>query len=70
LLTRVSYTQHHQISYTREEDAWPGNPYWRGKLSTVDLHIKIGCLYEKEKCGFSMESSWSERVRTRRSAVL
>ncbi len=45
-----------------------GNPYWRGRLSTVDLLIKIGCLVKK--ISFSFKSSWSELVSTWRSTVL
>ncbi len=25
----------------------PGNPYWRGRLSTVDLLIKVACFVKK-----------------------
>ncbi len=46
----------------------PGKPYWRGWLSTIDLLIKIGCLGKKYI--FSMKSSWSELVSSRRSTVL
>jgi hypothetical protein len=28
-------------------DCWPGNLYWSGRLSTVDLLNKIGCLVKK-----------------------
>jgi hypothetical protein len=27
----------------------PGNSYWRERLSTVDLLIKIGCFVKKKK---------------------
>ncbi len=47
-----------------------GKSYWRGRLSTVDLLIKIGCFVNKEKYSFSMKRSWSELVSTRRSIVL
>ncbi len=30
----------------------PRNPYWRGRSSTVDLLIKIGCLVKKRKTLF------------------
>ncbi len=26
-----------------------GNTNWRGRLSTVDLHIKVACFVKKEK---------------------
>jgi hypothetical protein len=45
-----------------------GNPYCRGRPSTVDLLIKIGCLVKK--ISFSFKSSWSELVSTWRSTVL
>ncbi len=27
----------------------PGNPYWRGRISTVDLLIKIGRFVKQQK---------------------
>jgi hypothetical protein len=52
--------------------AWvkPGNPNWRGRLSTVDLLIKIGCFERNEKYSFSTKRSWTEQVSTRKSTVL
>ncbi len=38
----------------------PGNSYWRGRLNTVYLLIKIGCFEKMEKYSFSMKSSWSK----------
>ncbi len=43
-----------------------GSSYWRGRLSTVDLLVKIAC----EENSFSTESILSELVSTRRSIVL
>ncbi len=45
-----------------------GNPYWRGRLGTADLLIKIGLLVKKYS--FSMKSSRSELVSRRRSTVM
>ncbi len=33
-----------------------GKPYWSGRLSTVDLLIKIGCFVKKDS--FSKKSSY------------
>jgi hypothetical protein len=48
----------------------PGKPYWRGKISMVDLLIKKGCFVKKEKYSFSLKSSQSKLVSSRRSTVL
>jgi hypothetical protein len=48
----------------------PGNPYWRGRLSTVDLLIKAACFVTKENRIFSTKTSWSKLVGTRRSTIL
>jgi len=40
----------------------PGNLYWRGRRSTVDLLIEIGCF--AKIYSFSMKSNWSELVCT------
>jgi hypothetical protein len=39
------------------EIARPGKSYWSGRLSTVDLLIKIGCFVKVEKYSFRMKSS-------------
>ncbi len=44
-----------------------GSSYWRWRLSTVNLHIKIGCFVKKGKFSFSLKSSCSKLVSTRRS---
>jgi len=31
-----------------------GNSYYRGRFSTVDLHVRIACFVKKEKCMFSV----------------
>jgi hypothetical protein len=41
-----------------------------GRLSTVDLLIKIGCFVKMEKHSSSMKSSLGKLVRTRRLTVL
>ncbi len=48
----------------------PGNSNCRGKLSTVDLPVKIGCFAKREKYSFSMKSSKSGLVGAWRSTVL
>ncbi len=47
----------------------PGKPYWRGRLSTVNLLIKTARFVKKKKYKFSMISSWSKLVSTRRWTV-
>jgi hypothetical protein len=42
----------------------------KGRVSTVDLIIKIGCFVKNKKYSFSMNSSSSELVSTMRSTVL
>jgi hypothetical protein len=55
---------------TERKKAATGNSYCRGRLSTVDLHIKIGyVVVKKEKYSFSMKSNWYELIGKRRSAV-
>jgi hypothetical protein len=44
--------------------------YWRGRVSKVDLLIKIRRFVNKEKYSFSMKSSRCELISTRRSIVL
>ncbi len=47
------------------------NPYWRGRLGTIDLLIKTGCFVrEKNIVSLWEVSSWSEQISTRRSTVL
>jgi hypothetical protein len=45
-----------------------GNPYWRGKLSTIDLHVKITGFVKKYF--FIIKSCWSEPVDIWRSTIL
>ncbi len=47
-----------------------GNYHWRGRLSTVDLLIKIGSFVKLKKYSFSLKSSWPKPAKTRRSSVL
>ncbi len=47
-----------------------GKPHWRGRFSTVDLLIKIGCFVKKGKYSFSLKNSLSKLVSTRRLMVL
>jgi hypothetical protein len=35
----------------------PGNPYLRGRLSTIDLLIKIGCFVKQKKYDLISKSS-------------
>jgi hypothetical protein len=42
---------------------------WRGKLSTVDLLIKVICFVKKLKNIFKLKSSWSKPVSTKKSTV-
>jgi len=48
----------------------PGKSYWRGRLSTVDLLIKVACFVKKANNIFSIKISCSKLVRTRKSTVL
>ncbi len=48
----------------------PGNPYWRGRLSTVDLLIKVACFVKKVNNIIYTWMSWAKLVSTRRSTVL
>ncbi len=74
-----NYVWQHNYSTKRRQAGWlcqwaaylfsyvsvqPRKPYWRGRI------IKIGCFVEKEKYSFSLKSSWSNLVSTRRSTVL
>jgi hypothetical protein len=34
-----------------------GKPHFRGRISAVNLLIKIGCFVEKEKYSFGLKSS-------------
>jgi hypothetical protein len=43
-----------------------GKPNRRGRISTVDLLIKIGCFVKREQYSFRINSSRSELVCTRR----
>ncbi len=47
-----------------------GNPFWGGRLSTVDLLIKVACFVIKINNIFNLKTRRSTRVRTRRSTVL
>ncbi len=47
-----------------------GNPYWTGRLSTLNLLNKKCCFVKKLKNNVCTKSSWSELVSTRRSTVL
>jgi len=47
-----------------------GNTNWGGRLSTVDLLIKVACFVKKANAFFNIKRSWSKRVSTRRSTVL
>jgi len=49
---------------------FPGKPYWRGRLSTVNLLIWVRSFEKKVNNIFSMKSSWSKLVSTRRSTVM
>ncbi len=48
----------------------PGNSYWRGRLSAVDLLIKITCFAKHINNMFIIKRSWSKLVNTRRSTVV
>jgi len=47
-----------------------GKPYWRGRLSTVDLQIKVACFVIEVNNVFNIKISWSKLFSTRRSTVL
>ena len=47
-----------------------GNTNWGGRLSTVDLLIKVGCFAKKVNNIFIINRSWSKLVSTRWSTVL
>jgi hypothetical protein len=49
----------HNVSVT------PGNPNWRGRLSTVDLTIKVACFCKKVNNVCNIKSPWSKLVSTR-----
>ncbi len=44
---------------------YQGNPYWRERLSTLDLLVKITCFVKRLIYIFSIKSSWSELVNTK-----
>jgi hypothetical protein len=44
-----------------------GNTNCRGRLSTVDLLIKVGCFVKKVNNIFNIKRNWSKLVTTRRS---
>jgi hypothetical protein len=48
----------------------PGNTNYGGRLSTIDLLIKVACFVKKEKYIFNIKMSYSKLVGTRRSTVL
>ncbi len=48
----------------------PWNTNWKGRLSTVDLLIKVACLATLVNDIFNIEMSWSKLVSARRSTVL
>ncbi len=47
-----------------------GNTNQRGRLSTLDLLIKLGCFISKVNNVFNLKSSCTKLVSTRRSTVL
>jgi len=47
-----------------------GKPYWRGRLSTVDLLIKVVSFVKKVNIILNLNMGWSRIVSTRRSIVL
>ncbi len=51
-------------------DSLSGNANWRGRLSTIDLLIKVACFGTKINHIFNIKMRWSELVSTRRSTVL
>ncbi len=46
---------------------WPGNTNLEGRISTVDLLIKVACIVSDS---FNIKRSWSKLGSTRRSTVL
>ncbi len=48
----------------------PGNTYWGGRLSTIDLLTKTGCFVTWVNNIFNIKRSWSKLLSTRRSTVL
>jgi len=47
----------------------PGNPYQRGRFSTVDLPIKVACFVGKKNNISSIKMSYTKLVDTRWSTV-
>ncbi len=41
---------------------YPGNTYWKGRLSTVDLLIGVAGLVKKVSSNFNIKMSWSKLI--------
>ncbi len=66
-------THTHSRSHMCSAHRWnrkPGNPIWKGRLSTVHLLIKVDSFVEKIINVFSFKMSWYKLVSTRRPTVL
>jgi hypothetical protein len=58
------------VTYKRAKYTLTGKSYLRERPSTVDLLVKMGCFVKTEKYCYTLKSSLSKLVRTRRSTVL
>ncbi len=45
------------LSYESITVGRPGNPYWRERLCTVDLHMNIGCFTKQKNIVLVWEST-------------
>ncbi len=76
----ISYTKSRISSYlnylatvfwdTFDLNPWAGNPYWRGRLCTIDLLVMIACFVKEKNIIFSIISTWSKLASAMRSLVL
>jgi hypothetical protein len=66
-INTFSSNGHPHLSKLRPQS---GNPYWRGRLSTIDLLIKVAYFVKKKKNIFIIKKCWSILVSIRRLTVL
>jgi len=64
-IKRWKFSPHQNYGYLLTRNA-----YWRGRLSTVDLLIKIACFVKKKNILFSIKSIWFEPVSAKMPTVL
>ncbi len=47
--SQMNLTHWNQTKHSAYPISWSGKSYWRGRLSTVDLLMKVGCFVKKIK---------------------